>query len=137
VKTAARPQVLEGPRPSGRELGAIVVPIPGQELVELLDVVIVDAREYVGEPGLRIDVVEPRGLDQRVHYSGALAAAIGAGEQPRLASERNLSVILPISGRRWKSIIGGTRSLGVVSGFAAASNVILAALPTSRRRPAW
>jgi len=51
--------------------------------------VIVDAGEHVGEPGLRIDVVEPRSLDQRVHHGGALAAAIGAGEQPGLASERD------------------------------------------------
>ena len=40
-------------------------------------------------PGLRIDVVELGGLDQRVHHGGALAAAIGAGEQPRLAAERD------------------------------------------------
>src|SRR6516225_2890071 len=45
--------------------------------VELLDVVIVDAGEHVGGPGLRIDVVEPRSLDQRVHHGGALAAVIG------------------------------------------------------------
>ena len=43
---------------------------------------IVDAGEHVGEPGLRIDVVEPGGLDQRVHDGRALAAAVGAGEQP-------------------------------------------------------
>ena len=40
---------------------------------------------------MRIDVVEPRGLDQRVHHRGALAAAIGPGEQPRLAAEHNLA----------------------------------------------
>ena len=33
-----------------------------------------------------------------------------------LAAEGNLSVILPIPGRRWKHNIGGTRSLGDVSG---------------------
>ena len=50
---------------------------------------VVDPREHVGEPGLWVDVVEARGLDQCVHHSGALAAAIGAGEQPGLAAERN------------------------------------------------
>ena len=46
-----------------------------------------DAGEHVGEPGLRIDVVELGGLDQRVDRRGALAAAIGAGEQPVLAAQ--------------------------------------------------
>jgi hypothetical protein len=41
----------------------------------------VDASEHAGEPGLRIDVVEPRRLDQRVHHGSALSAAVGAGEQ--------------------------------------------------------
>jgi hypothetical protein len=54
-----------------------------------LNAAIVDAGEYVGEPSLRIDVVELGGLDQRVHHGGALAAAVGAGEQPRLAAKRD------------------------------------------------
>jgi hypothetical protein len=41
--------------------------------------VIVDAGEDIGEPGLRIDVVQLRGLDQRVHHGGTLAAAVGRG----------------------------------------------------------
>jgi hypothetical protein len=45
-------------------------------LIELLDVVIVDPREHVGELSLRIDLVEARSLDQSVHHGGALAAAI-------------------------------------------------------------
>ena len=46
-----------------------------------------DAREDIGQPGLRIDVVETGGLDQRVKHGGALSAAIGAAEQPGLAPE--------------------------------------------------
>jgi hypothetical protein len=38
---------------------------------------------------LRIDVVEFCRADQRVDRRGTLAAAIGAGEQPRLAADRN------------------------------------------------
>ena len=41
-----------------------------------------DAGEHVGEPGLRGDVIELGGGDQGVHRRGALAAAVGAGEQP-------------------------------------------------------
>ena len=44
-------------------------------------------RNAIGEPGLRIDVVELRGADERVHDSGPHAPAVGAGEEPRFASE--------------------------------------------------
>ena len=81
----------------------------GRSSSSLLSRMIGDAGEHVGEPGLRIDVVEPCGLDQGVHDGGTLAAAIGAGEQPRLAAERNLAVILPISGRMLWSNIAGIR----------------------------
>jgi hypothetical protein len=57
-------------------------PVPRQKLFEPVDGVIVDAGEHVGEPGLGIDVVELGRVNQRQHDRGALAAAIGAGEQP-------------------------------------------------------
>ena len=46
-----------------------------------------DATQGVGEPGLRVDAVELGRLDQGKHCRGALAAAIRAGEQPRLAAD--------------------------------------------------
>jgi hypothetical protein len=46
-----------------------------------------DAGEDVGQLGLRVDVVEPGGLDQRVEDGGALTTAIGAAEQPCLADQ--------------------------------------------------
>jgi hypothetical protein len=49
--------------------------------------VIVDPAQDVGEPSLRIEVVEFRRADQGVHRRGALATAIGADEQPSLAPE--------------------------------------------------
>ena len=48
-----------------------------------------DAAQHVGEPGLRVDVVELGGGDQGVHRGGALATAVGAGEQPGPAPEGN------------------------------------------------
>jgi hypothetical protein len=93
---------------SSGELGPIDLPVPGQQLFELSNIVIVDAGEDVGEPCLRVDVVEPCGLDQCVHHGGTLAAAVGTGEEPRLAAQRNLAAILPISGRMSSSIIAGT-----------------------------
>jgi hypothetical protein len=44
--------------------------------------VIVDPAEHVGEPRLRIDVVQLCGFDQCEHCGGALAAAIGASKGP-------------------------------------------------------
>jgi len=71
-----------------------------------------NAAQYVGEPGLRIDTVELGSGDQRVDRRGALAAAVGASEQPRAAPESNRPVILPISDRRSRSIIAGTHIMG-------------------------
>ena len=46
-----------------------------------------DARQHVGEPSLRIDVVDLAGDDQAVHVRRALAAAVGPAEQPRFSAE--------------------------------------------------
>ena len=46
-----------------------------------------DPAEDVGEPGLRIDAVELGGFDQGEYGGGTLTAAVGAGEEPRLAAE--------------------------------------------------
>ena len=51
--------------------------------------VIWQAGQHVGEPGLRIDIVELGGGDQRVDRSGAPAAFVGAGEGPVVSPERN------------------------------------------------
>ena len=41
-----------------------------------------DAVEDVRQPCLRVDIVELRSADERVHHRGPHAAAVGAGEQP-------------------------------------------------------
>jgi hypothetical protein len=64
-----------GVLPDDRQSGRLRVPVPGQQLLEPVDVVIIDPREHIGEPSLRVG-------DQGVHHRGTLAAAIGAGEQP-------------------------------------------------------
>src|SRR5437763_15139190 len=61
--------------------------MPGEELVEAGDRMIGDPPQDVGEPGLWVDAVELSALDQRKHRSGALAAAVGASEQPGLAAD--------------------------------------------------
>lgn len=59
-----------------------------QKLIEPANRVIGDAGEDIGEPSLRVDVVEPCRLDQRVGDRGALATAIRAAEEPRFTPER-------------------------------------------------
>src|SRR6516165_4308114 len=74
---------------SCRQSGWPALPIPGQQLIKTVDIVIGDPGQHVGEPGLGIDLIELGRVDQHQHDRGALAATIGAGEQPRLASEGN------------------------------------------------
>ena len=72
-----------------------------------------DAREDVGEPSLRINLVEASSHDQRDDDSSALGAAIGTCEQPSFSPESSRRVILPISGRKQRFTTGGTRSTDV------------------------
>ena len=53
--------------------------MPGEELVEPRGRVIGDASQHVGEPGLRVDVVELGRGDQGVHRGAALATAVLGG----------------------------------------------------------
>jgi hypothetical protein len=46
-----------------------------------------DARQNIGQPGLRIDVVHLGGDDQAVYGGGSLTAAVGAREQPRFSAQ--------------------------------------------------
>ena len=64
-------------------------PVPRQEIVEPVDIVIVDTCEHIGKPGLRINIIEFGRVNERQHHCGALTAAIGAGEQPGLPAKRN------------------------------------------------
>ena len=71
-----------------------------------------DTAQHVGKPSLRIEAVEFRRADQGVHCRRSLTTTVGAGEQPCAAPESNRPAILPISGRRSRSIIAGTHIMG-------------------------
>lgn len=92
-----------------------------------------DPFEDVGQPSLRVDIVDLGGPDQGVEDRGALATAVRAAEEPRLAPQRNLGVILPMLGLRSRSTTAGTRSTGVGFGGTTANSVLLASLFMSRR----
>src|SRR5262249_49332448 len=49
---------------------------------------VAEAGEHVGEPGLRIDVFELRGRDQRIENRGPASAFIRAGERAVAATDR-------------------------------------------------
>lgn len=83
---------IHPPKAAGRSGGdsvGLVPPVPGQQLIKAPDWVASDAGEDVGEPCLRVDVVEAGGLDERVEDGGALTAAVRAAEQPCLPPERH------------------------------------------------
>ena len=63
--------------------------MPRQQFVELACWVIGDAGKHIGEPGLRVDIVGPRGLDQGLEDDCAVTTAIGAAEQLGPAAERH------------------------------------------------
>jgi hypothetical protein len=96
-----------------------------------------EAGQHVSQPGLGIDVIHLGRLYQRRHDGGALAAAIGAGEEPGLAAERNRAVILPMSGRKLKSITAGTHSMGSAFAASIASAALAARSFTSKWLPAY
>jgi len=50
--------------------------------------VVGNALQHVGEPGLRINVVELCRLDERQHGGRSFATPFGTGKQPDLAPNR-------------------------------------------------
>ena len=93
----------------------ILLPCPRQQFVETVDGMSVDhPLQHVTEVGVGLDVVELAGLDQRAGDCPAMSAAIAAGEEMILTTERNYPSILPMSGRMLKSFIAGMRFMDAV-----------------------
>jgi hypothetical protein len=72
-----------------------------------------------------------------LNRGGGATAGVGAGEQVVLAADRNCRVILPMSGRRSRSIIAGMHSMGVAFDASMLSSAPAARSFMSRLRPAW
>jgi hypothetical protein len=89
-------------------------PVPGQKFIQPVESKVVDAREHVGKPGLRVDIVELGRHDQGRQDGSTLGTTIGAGEQPGLAAQGNSPSIVPISGKMLKSFIAGMRFMDAV-----------------------
>jgi hypothetical protein len=58
---------------------ALAFPVPRQELVDPLGGMIVQASHDVGEPGLRVDVIEFGGFDEGVDGRGTATAVVRRG----------------------------------------------------------
>ncbi|KWI32240.1 hypothetical protein WT71_10360 [Burkholderia stagnalis] len=86
-----------------------------------------DVGQDVFQIGTRVDAIELARPDQAIHRSGPLAPAVGADEQIVFASERKLAFILPISGKKLKSIIVGIRCMVAALRFETSSNAATAA----------
>jgi hypothetical protein len=99
---------------SGRELGRLLgCPGPRHKLVDAgRGPEIDELGEYVCEVGLRVDAGELAGFNKRSDAGPVLRAEIVAGKQSVLAIDRNLEVILPISGRMSSFTIAGIRCAG-------------------------
>ena len=63
-----------------------------------------NSSQHIGQPRLRIDIVEATGLDQRIDDGGALPAAIRAAEWPRLPAQRHTAQ------RTFGSVVGQANS---------------------------
>ena len=75
---------------SGCCSGAVpLAPIPGQQFVNTLGRIDRQARQHIGEPSLRIDIVKLGGGDQRVDGGCAPAAFVGAREGRVAAPNRD------------------------------------------------
>jgi hypothetical protein len=96
-----------------------------------------DAGEHIGDIMLRVESVELGAFDQRIDRGDAAAAGIGAGKQVILAANSNRPFILPMSGRRSRSIIAGTHFMAVAFDAIMSSGAPVARLFTSSWRPAW
>ena len=59
------------------------LPVPGRKLVQSNPWRVRDPAKDIGEPGLRVYIVEPCGIDQRIDRRGPYPATVGAGSQPR------------------------------------------------------
>jgi hypothetical protein len=112
-------------------------PGPRQELVEPVDGMSVDhALEYVGEVGVWFDVIEFGAFHEGADDRPAIAAAIASRKQMILAAKRNLPFILPMSGKKSRSITAGIHSTDAVFDSNTASSAPAAGLSTLRRHPA-
>ena len=88
----------------------------GQQFVDLAVLVRRQASQHILQIRIRIMAIEPGTLNQTHHRSGTSPRPQGAGEQPIVATDGKRGVILPMSGKWWRSTTAGMRSTVVAYG---------------------
>ena len=78
--------------------------------------------EDTNEIGVWIDAARLAGFDERVEISTGIGPRHCIGEQPVAAADDQFALILPISGKKLKSIIDGIRCMVVASRFVTLNN---------------
>jgi hypothetical protein len=71
--------------------------------------------QHPAQPGVRLEAVGTCRFDERVDHRTRVCARRRVREEPSFSSNHNAPFILPISGRKLKSIIDGTRCMGTAS----------------------
>jgi hypothetical protein len=94
-----------------------------------------DTGKNVGKSGLRIDMVHFCCDNQTVHGGGPLTTAVGTSKQPSPPPESHLPDILPISGKKSRSITAGMRFMVGMSGVTTASSAADRKLSLSSTNP--
>jgi len=91
-----------------------------------------DASDDVAQVGLGIKAIQCGSTDQSVDCGPAFAAAVGTEVQEVFSAESKFAIILPISGRKLKSITVGIPCMGVASRYETSRNEAVVAWCTSR-----
>src|SRR5438105_4780885 len=81
-----------------------------------------DPGEHVAQVGFRIDAIHLAGLDERSNDGPMFTTPIRSCKKMILPAKCHRPFILPMSGKSWKSITGGTRTLATRSAYGAWSN---------------
>jgi hypothetical protein len=86
---------------------------PWQQLIDAIDGMLGDASDDVAKVGLGIKAIQFGSTDQGVDCGPAFAAVVGTEVQEVLSPESKFAIILPILGRKLKSITVGIPCMGV------------------------
>ncbi len=100
--------------------------VPGQQFVDAVGLVIGNVRKYIFQVGAWVDAIHLARADQAIHCGGSLATAVRASEHEIAPAEGEFAFILPISGKKLKSIIVGMRYMVAASRFETSSNAAAA-----------
>jgi len=76
----------------------------------------------VAQPGERVDAAGAASQHETVDHGAGPGSVSGIAEQPRFSSGGHLPDILPISGKKSRSIAAGMRFMVGVSGVTTASS---------------